>query len=530
MFPTVMQANASEPASLEPGKAPQSEIVKVLQSGNVTHKPDWFKKAYDEGFRLYVVNATTGADCKPWDATESQLKAAMDAKLKVAVSINDASCWGKALKATGKYKKDIQFLALSVNTTTKVKLTRGMVDGVKKAGVRPVISTNSSDWAKVQGKSNQSFADVALWDTSTQGNFNYREWQPSVSSSGGVSYGGWDNQGANKVGLRVKPGYVFNGSKVTLSAFLDKFLSVGTQADKPGTPTAKPSATSTPKPSVTPRPVSSPKPSATPAPTPTASKPVTTPVPAPVASVAPVGRAYPLHTNIVSSTFWVGELYNESLEDGSQVCSTYDGNWAYRWSGINKGKVPSGAAGCAGSIIGGCDGVVSGDKCLTEKRTAANGFFPTSVPAPKENPFYVALPYDDINDATGFKERCTVIPWANDAGYAGHCNDENFSYMKNRWVKITGPKGAVCYGQIEDSGPSHDNLYHDKNYVFGKNNAQPVQGQWNNAGIDVSPALVGCLGYPEVEGQAKVSWAFVDDAAVPAGPWKKVVTKSGVSG
>lgn len=259
-----------------------------------------------------------------------------------------------------------------------------------------------------------------------------------------------------------------------------------------------------------------------------------TPVPASTAKpatpiVAISARTYPVHTNITSSTFWVGELYNESLEDGSQVCSTYDGNWAYHWSGINKGKVSANAAGCAGSIIGGCDGIVSGDKCLTEKRTAVNNFFPTSVPTPKENPFYVALPYDDINDSIGFKERCAVIPWANDKGYAGHCTDENFSYMKNRWVKITGPKGAVCYGQIGDSGPSHDNLYHDKNYVFGTNNAQPVQGQWNNAGIDVSPALVGCLGYPEVEGQAKVSWSFVDDTAVPSGPWKKVVTTSGVS-
>ncbi|MFA5861417.1 MAG: fibronectin type III domain-containing protein, partial [Candidatus Thermoplasmatota archaeon] len=192
--------------------------------------------------------------------------------------------------------------------------------------------------------------------------------------------------------------------------------------------------------------------------TPAAPAPVPAPTPAPTPTPTPGTWA---HTNIVSTTFWVGEIFDPTLPDGSQVCSTYDSQWAYHWSGVNKGTVPATAGGCQGSIVGGCDGVPGANSCATEKRTAANGYFPTSPQVtPKENPFYLDLPFDDINDATGFKTRCSVIPWANQAGFAGHCSDGGFSYMKNHWVQILGPNGNVCYGQVEDAGPSHGSLYH----------------------------------------------------------------------
>lgn len=244
------------------------------------------------------------------------------------------------------------------------------------------------------------------------------------------------------------------------------------------------------------------------------------------------GRSYPVHSKIVSTTFWVGEIFDPNLPDGSQVCSTYDSQWAFHWSGVNKGKVPATASGCLGSIKGGCDGATnpSGSICNTEARTAANGYFSNSGFQPKENPFYLDLPYDDLNDPTGYKKRCTVIPWANDPGFAGHCTDTSFSYMKNRWVKITGPNGHVCYGQNEDAGPSHGNLYHDARYVFGSQNTRPMQTQFNNAGLDVSPALNGCLGYHDLNGENDhISWQFVDRADVPSGPWITVVTTSGVT-
>jgi hypothetical protein len=243
----------------------------------------------------------------------------------------------------------------------------------------------------------------------------------------------------------------------------------------------------------------------------------------------PPAGSYPLHTNIVSTTFWVGEIFNASIADGSQVCSTYDSQWAFHWSGgLNLGTDPS--TDCAGAPIGGCDGQPSGSgstfKCATEARDASNGYFPKNPNVhPAENPFYLDLPFDDVNDPIAFKERCQVIPWA--AG-STQCTNQNYSFMKNHWVAIVGPNGHTCYGQIEDAGPSHGTLYHDAAYVFGSNNAQPIQGQFNNAGMDVSPALNGCLGFAELNGDNDhVSWRFVDSPH--AGPWTKIVTTRQVS-
>ena len=250
----------------------------------------------------------------------------------------------------------------------------------------------------------------------------------------------------------------------------------------------------------------------------------------------------PLHTNIVSTTFWVGEIFNASLSDGSQVCSTYSSQWAFKHTGVNLGTTAQSASGCPGSIYGGCDGVSAGSgnsfTCSTEARDASNGYFPKHQPAPKENPFYLDLPFDDVNDATAFQQRCQVIPWAaadNAATGVNHCADPGYSYMKNHWVKLTGPNGKVCYGQVEDAGPSSGSAYHDAAYVFGTNDARPANTDFSadatqGAGMDVSPALNGCLGFAELNGSGDhVSWSFVDRAAVPAGPWLTVETTSGVS-
>ncbi len=296
-------------------------------------------------------------------------------------------------------------------------------------------------------------------------------------------------------------------------------------------PTATPVATAT-------KPPATPSATATKPPTATATKPPATPSPSATASPSstpapgstPASGSYPLHTNIVSTTFWVGEMFNANLSDGSQACSTYDSQWDLHFSGVATQMLPAKAAGCAGSYAGGCDGVWSGGKCATEKRTAANGYFPSAM-TPRENPFYLDLPFDDLNDPTAFAQRCQVIPWAKQIDPAGaHCSDGNFSYMKNHWVKIVGPNGNTCYGQIEDAGPSHGSLYHDAAYVFGSTDARPVQGQFNDAGMDVSPALNGCLGFAELDGENDhVTWQFVDALNVPAGSWTKVVTTSGVT-
>ena len=207
-----------------------------------------------------------------------------------------------------------------------------------------------------------------------------------------------------------------------------------------------------------------------------------------------------MHTRIVATTFWVGEIFDPSAPDGSQVSSTYDGHWLAHY--------------------GGCDGVLHGTVCETEPRSARNGWFPTRM-TPKENPFYLDVPFDDVNDPTAFAERAQVVPWAHETGFAGHEQDPGFSYLKNRWVRLV--KGnRVCYGQNEDAGPGQ---YHDAGYVFGVGDPRPANARFNGAGMDISPALNACLGFTEMNGADEtLDWQFVDDLDVPGGPWQRVVT------
>ena len=248
---------------------------------------------------------------------------------------------------------------------------------------------------------------------------------------------------------------------------------------------------------------------------------------------------YPWHTDIVATTFWVGEIFDPDLPDGSQVCSTYDATWAENWSGRASARVPEDSPGCAGAPTGGCDGraVFGGAavgprwilKCETGERLEDEDYFPAGRD-PVENPFYLDVPYDDLNDEIGFEQRCDVIPWAADSDYADLCDADDFSFMKNRWVEIEGPNGETCYGQIQDAGPSHDDLYHDSDYVFGDNDVRPVQANFNNAGMDVSPALNACLGFADIDGDSDtVDWRFIETDDVPDGPWMRVVTSSGVT-
>jgi len=320
----------------------------------------------------------------------------------------------------------------------------------------------------------------------------------------------------------------------------------GSSSRPSSSPSPSSAQTRTATPAPTPTPTPSNVPAAAPSSTPAAAAPAPAATaagaPAPTAAPLPVTGTYPLHTNIVSTTFWVGEIFNASLSDGSQVCSTYNGQWALQHTGVNMGTTPSSASGCPGSTYGGCDGVSSGTgtsfQCATEQRVASNGYFPLHQPKPLQNPFYLDLPYDDVNDSVAFAERCNVIPWAaadNAKTGVNHCADSSYSYMKNAWVQITGPNGAACYGQVEDAGPSSGSLYHDSAYVFGANNARPANKSFSGdpsqgAGMDVSPALNGCLGFAELNGDNDhVSWRFVDRASVPAGPWLNVVTTSGVT-
>ena len=336
----------------------------------------------------------------------------------------------------------------------------------------------------------------------------------------------------NSVSISI---HSIRGVSVTDALLIDRVILTRSDSATATPPVSTPTPTTSPTPTTTPH---APTPTTAPAP---ASTPTTTPAPAPTPATTPTASiGYPAHTNIVSTTFWVGEIFNANLSDGSQVCSTYDAQWAASHTGIS--RWPSTDTGCNGSPVGGCDGVSSGTsygtfRCVTERRTAANDYFPTAQPAPLQNPFYLDLPYDDLNDSNAFAERCSVIPWAvadNAASGVNNCANQNYSYMKNRWVQITGPNGKTCYGQIEDAGPSSGSLYHDKNYVFGAGDARPRNTQFSGdptqgAGMDVSPALNGCLGFADLDGDRDhVRWNFVDKRDVPAGPWTRVITTAQV--
>ncbi len=263
--------------------------------------------------------------------------------------------------------------------------------------------------------------------------------------------------------------------------------------------TGSPSASGSASPSASHAPTAS----GTPSVTPTATAAPAPPAPAPGPGPAP-GQSYPVHTGIVATTFWVGEIFDPNAADGSQMFSTYDSQWFQSY--------------------GGCDGTTAGGSCETEARSASNDYFPTQM-TPRENPFYLDLPFDDINNAAAFARRDQVVPWANQEPYASHHGDQGFSYMKNRWVALT-LNGRTCYAQNQDAGPGE---YDDAEYVFGAGDVRPVNARYGGAGMDVSPAVVGCLGFSELNGeQAGLTWQFVDDSAVPAGPWTRIVTTSGV--
>lgn len=224
--------------------------------------------------------------------------------------------------------------------------------------------------------------------------------------------------------------------------------------------------------------------------------------PAPPPGAGP--SEYPWHRDIVATTFWVGEVFDPDADDGSQEVSAYDSDWL--------------------GSYGGCDGVVVDGVCETEPRTADRHYFPSSM-VPRQNPFYLDLPYDDINDPRGFAMRDEVIPWAGVEPYASHRGDRSFSYLKNRWVELV--RGdRRCFGQIQDAGPG---VYDDAEYVFGADDARPANRRFGGAGLDVSPALTGCLGFPELDGDdARVDWRFVEEWEVPAGPWTILVTTTQV--
>ena len=130
--------------------------------------------------------------------------------------------------------------------------------------------------------------------------------------------------------------------------------------------------------------------------------------------------------------------------------------------------------------------------------------------AKTQNPFYVALPYNDVQNGHTKPEARTIIPWFTTAFVR-----DGQSVLKDRWVAIR--KGnLVCYAQWEDVGPFCVDHWQ---YVFGSERPRPNKNQ--DAGIDVSPAVRDFLGISEMD---SCDWRFASEKEIPPGPWRVSVS------
>jgi hypothetical protein len=221
------QAAALPAAASVTAASTAAASVKVIDSANIITDPAWFVKAYDAGFRLYVMHSTEWGTCAPWSRTQPQLKMALDAGLKVAVYTRDASCWQGGIEATGPYRSQLEFFALDVETDSP-PVTRAMVDGVRGAGVRPVIYSGSGMWPSIMNDS-PDFADVPLWDASA-GATDYATWTADHLAPAPVPYGGWNTGATMRIGVQQKFEQNLNGVNVDLNSFAASFLDAATPA------------------------------------------------------------------------------------------------------------------------------------------------------------------------------------------------------------------------------------------------------------------------------------------------------------
>jgi hypothetical protein len=206
----------------------------------------------------------------------------------------------------------------------------------------------------------------------------------------------------------------------------------------------------------------------------------TTPIqsqPAPPPLPGDEDSRYPWKREIVTTTFWVGETptHNNPVPN---TASCWDPHWVTNYGGD--------------------------DTPDTTQRT------PDYIPAtftPAQNPFYVALPYNDMEHGTHKPEAAQVIRW-----FARDYKGPSQSVCQGRWIAIRFGK-KICYAQWEDAGPFRTDHWQ---YVFG--DERPKSNLNGGAGLDVSPAVRDYLG---MNGTDVTDWKFVDFDEIPEGPWAK---------
>jgi len=188
-------------------------------------------------------------------------------------------------------------------------------------------------------------------------------------------------------------------------------------------------------------------------------------------------RSYPWKNNIVTTVFWVGEQPTQN-NPVPNCKSSWDVNWAQNFGGYDNPDP-------------------------RERR----GYLPARF-IPRQNPFYVALPYNDVTRGRTKPEAPRVIPWFREA-FVKHGQ----SVCKGRWVVVR-YRSREAYAQWEDCGPFRTDHWQ---YVFG--NARPLPNLNQGAGLDVSPAVRDFIGMKG--GKDVASWRFVEFREVPPGPWAK---------
>jgi hypothetical protein len=132
------------------------------------------------------------------------------------------------------------------------------------------------------------------------------------------------------------------------------------------------------------------------------------------------------------------------------------------------------------------------------------GYIPARF-IPRQNPFYIALPYNDVTRGRTKPEAPRVIPWFREAYVR-----QGQSVCKGRWMVVR-HRGREAYAQWEDCGPFRTDHWQ---YVFG--NQRPLPNLNQAAGLDVSPAVRDFLG---MKGKDVADWRFVEFSEVPRGPW-----------
>lgn len=199
--------------------------------------------------------------------------------------------------------------------------------------------------------------------------------------------------------------------------------------------------------------------------------------PAPASLPEDANSRYAWKRQIVTTTFWIGESSSKNNPVPNEA-SSWDPKWSKNYGGTDEPDV--------------------------NRRTSE--FTPAKF-TPGQNPFYIALPYNDMEHGAHKAEASKIIPWFHQE-YQGPTK----SVCKDRWIAIRfGNK--VCYAQWEDAGPFRTD---HAAYVFGEERPKPNLNQ--GAGLDVAPAVRDYLGMNSTDVS---DWKFVDFDEVPPGPWSK---------